>query len=115
VTPQHISYRWVGLKSPAPGKHVLDARPPATPVDRGVPMNVEMSLTDEMARSRALAVLKDLGHRAAVSPAGPFSILVEGVAAADLRVVHAVVTSVDRAADAVAKAAALATPMRSAG
>lgn len=76
-------------------------------------MNVELSLTDEHAQSRALSVLQDLGHRAVVSPAGPFSILVEGVAAADLRVVHAVVTSVDRAGAAIA--AAISAPMRSAG
>ena len=76
-------------------------------------MNLELTLTDEQARRRALAVLHDLGHRAAISPAGPFSILVEEVAAADLRVVHAVVTSVDRAAAAVA--AAMAAPMRTAG
>ncbi len=76
-------------------------------------MNLELTLTDEQARSRALAVLHDLGHRARVSTAGPLSILVEGVSAADLRIVHAVVTSVDRAAAAVADA--MAAPVRTAG
>lgn len=72
-------------------------------------MNVEFSLSDARAKSRALATLLEHGHDAttgAVRLAYPFAVLVRDVTEADSADVHRLVIAVDPAAGAIVPAAA---------
>lgn len=63
-----------------------------------MPVDIELSVSCEQAKSRALAILGQRGYRAASGPvrlAYPFAILVEGVPVTEVDAVLRLVSQVD--------------------